>query len=164
MLGSIPQKRPLTGPDSPPDFQPPDRPLETPCIPPCKSPMIMLLITGDIAGPKPCHSCRDLRPPKKAAPLCCPCGSHGALPPRTLQGVLQPRQRRDRGPASPASRERILARDHHTCRVCYSPAPLVVHHRRPSNVSTSADHPLPGVPRAPPQIGGDRPLGSRPSH
>ena len=51
-----------------------------------------------------------------------------------MRGLLQPR------PALPrfgGGRERVLARDHHLCRVCRAPDPLVVHHRRPSHRPSS---------------------------
>ena len=68
-------------------------------------------------------------------PLCCPCGEP-VLYRRGLCQTCYNRRRRDRSRFA-GKRERILERDHRTCRVCYSPAPLVVHHRRPANVSSS---------------------------
>ena len=65
--------------------------------------------------------------------LCCPCGSPD-LYRRGLCEACYNRQRRDRARFA-GGRERVLARDH--CRVCQASAPLVVHHRRPSNVSSS---------------------------
>lgn len=67
--------------------------------------------------------------------LCCPCGS-GDLYRRGLCESCYNRGRRDRHRFA-GKREGILSRDRHTCRVCYSPAPLVVHHRTPSNRSSS---------------------------
>ncbi len=67
--------------------------------------------------------------------LCCPCGE----PELYRRGLCEPcynRQRRGRARFA-GGRERVLARDHRTCRVCLAPAPLVVHHRRPSNRSSS---------------------------
>ena len=66
-------------------------------------------------------------------PLCCPCGC------TTLyrSGLYEFCYNRGRRSRFGGGRERVLERDHRTCRVCYSPAPLVVHHRRPSNRSSS---------------------------
>ena len=68
-------------------------------------------------------------------PLCCPCGS-----PDLYRGGLcelcYNRGRRSRARFG-GRRERVLERDRRTCRVCYSPAPLVVHHRTPSNRSSA---------------------------
>ena len=69
--------------------------------------------------------------PHQQLPLCCPCGSP-ALYRRGLCESCYNRQRRDRSRFA-GKRERILERDHRTCRVCRAPEPLVVHHRRPSN-------------------------------
>lgn len=68
-------------------------------------------------------------------PLCCPCGSPD-LYRRGLCEACYNRGRRDRARFG-GGRERVLARDRHLCRVCHAPAPLVVHHRRPSNVSSA---------------------------
>ena len=94
-----------------------------------KSPMIMLLITGDMPGRSGRSAVTsDL---EIQLPLCCPCGSPD-LYRRGLCESCYHRGRRARARFG-GKRERILERDHRTCRVCYSPAPLVVHHRRPSN-------------------------------
>ena len=63
--------------------------------------------------------------------LCCPCGS-GDLYRRGLCETCYNRQRRDRARFA-GGRERVLARDHRTCRVCLATAPLVVHHRTRAN-------------------------------
>ena len=73
--------------------------------------------------------------PQKQLPLCCPCG-RGELYRRGLCETCYNRRRRDRARFS-GGRERVLARDRCLCRVCHATAPLVVHHRRPSNVSSS---------------------------
>ena len=57
------------------------------------------------------------------------------LPLRAVRALLQPPPALA-GPLR-RGRERVLARDHYLCRVCLSPAPLVVHHRRPSNRPSS---------------------------
>ena len=73
--------------------------------------------------------------PQIQLPLCCPCGS-----PDLYRGGLcescYNRGRRSRARFG-GRRERVLERDHRTCRVCQASAPLVVHHRRPSNRSSS---------------------------
>ena len=69
--------------------------------------------------------------PLQQIPLCCPCGSPDLYRRGFCKGCYN-RQRRDRSRFA-GKRERILERDHRTCRVCLAPAPLVVHHRRPSN-------------------------------
>ncbi len=68
-------------------------------------------------------------------PLCCPCGE-AALYRRGLCEGCYNRGRRSRARFG-GGRERVLARDHHLCRVCRASAPLVVHHRRPSNRPSS---------------------------
>ena len=65
-------------------------------------------------------------------PLCCPCGSRDLYRRGLCEVCYNRRRNRFAG-----KRERILERDHRTCRVSLAPAPLVVHHRRPSNVSSS---------------------------
>ena len=65
--------------------------------------------------------------PLQQIPLCCPCGA----PELYRRGLCEPcynRGRRSRARFG-GGRERVLARDHHLCRVCHAPAPLVVHHR-----------------------------------
>ena len=61
--------------------------------------------------------------------LCCPCGTFqlfcGGWCQRCYQGRARSRARFG------GLRERVLARDHHECRVCGGSAWLVVHHRRP---------------------------------
>ena len=64
-------------------------------------------------------------------PLCCPCGSPD-LYRSGLCEICYNRGRRSRARFG-GGRERVLARDHYLCRVCRASAPLVVHHRRPSN-------------------------------
>ena len=59
---------------------------------------------------------------KMQLPLCCPCGS----PDLYRRGLCEGCYNRAR---FAGKRERILERDHRTCRVCLAPAPLVVHHR-----------------------------------
>ena len=79
-------------------------------------------------------------------PLCCPCGS-----PDLYRGGLcescYNRGRRSRARFG-GRRERVLARDHRTCRVCQASAPLVVHHRTPSNRSSALITLCPRLPRA----------------
>ena len=72
---------------------------------------------------------------KKQIPLCCPCGEL-ELYRRGLCQVCYHRRRRSRSRFS-GRREEILARDRHLCRVCRARYPLVVHHRRPSNLSST---------------------------
>ena len=67
-------------------------------------------------------------PPKQLS-LCCPCGE-AALYRRGLCHFCYHGWRRSRARFA-GRREQVMAR---ACRVCYSPAPLVVHHRRPSNL------------------------------
>ena len=70
----------------------------------------------------------DVTPtPQNQLPLCCPCGSHEIYR-RGLCQACYNRGRRDRSRFA-GRREQVLDRDHRTCRVCLSPAPLVVHHR-----------------------------------
>ena len=66
-------------------------------------------------------------------PLCCPCGSLRLFC-RGWCRTCYERRRRSRAPAFGGLREKILARDHHRCRVCGALEPLVVHHRRRRNV------------------------------
>ena len=68
-------------------------------------------------------------------PLCCPCGST-ALYRRGLCQFCYNRRRRSRARFG-GGRERVLARDHYLCRICRASAPLAIHHRKPSNVSSS---------------------------
>ena len=68
-------------------------------------------------------------------PLCCPCGS-SELYRRELCETCYNRGRRSRARFG-GGRERVLARDHYLCRVCRASAPLVVHHRHPSHVSSA---------------------------
>ena len=70
--------------------------------------------------------------PHAQIPLCCPCGSH-ELYRRGLCQACYNRRRRDRARFA-GRREQILSRDRRLCRVCRAPEPLVVHHRRPSNL------------------------------
>ena len=101
----------------------------------------MLLIVGFLHSKESCASSGVPGPYQSRSPspmnslsqlpLCCPCGD----PELYRQGLCEAcynRQRRDRDRFA-GGRERVLARDRHLCRVCYAPAPLVVHHRRPSN-------------------------------
>ena len=65
-------------------------------------------------------------------PLCCPCGSlelfcRGRC--RACYGRLRHSRARFGG-----WREKVLARDHHRCRVCWTRESLVVHHRWQRNV------------------------------
>ena len=89
----------------------------------------MLLIVGDMPGRS--RALRRDSPPKKQLPLCCPCGSPD-LYRRGLCEACYNRGRRSRARFG-GGREGVLARDHYLCRVCRASAPLVVHHRRPSN-------------------------------
>ena len=73
-------------------------------------------------------------PPKQLS-LCCPCGEP-TLFRRGLCLRCYHSRRRDRARFA-GRREQILARDRRLCRVCYAPAPLVVHHRRPSNLPSA---------------------------
>ena len=61
--------------------------------------------------------------PHQQIPLCCPCGE----PSLYRRGLCEPCYHRRR-------REQILTRDRRLCRVCHARHPLVVHHRRPSNL------------------------------
>ena len=65
-------------------------------------------------------------------PLFCPCGDT-QLYYCGLCKACYHRRHRDRARFA-GRREKVLARDHHLCRVCGTRTPLVVHHRRPSNL------------------------------
>ncbi len=68
-------------------------------------------------------------PPHPQIPLCGPCGTFQVF---CGGWCLACYQRRARSRARFGGlRERVLARDHHQCRVCGDSAWLVVHHRRP---------------------------------
>ena len=90
--------------------------------------------------------------PLQQLPLCCPCGET-ALYRRGLCVPCYNRRRRERARFA-GQRDRVLARDRGLCRVCRAPAPPAL---EPALV---ADHPLPGVPRAPASAPRDRPLGA----
>ena len=68
-------------------------------------------------------------------PLCCPCGSPSLYRRGLCKGCYN-RGRRSRSRFG-GGRERVLARDRYLCRVCLAADPLVVHHRRPSNRTSS---------------------------
>ena len=93
----------------------------------------MSLITNNLSDQS---GASDVTPRQKIQlPLCCPCG-RGELYRRGLCEPCYNCRRRDRARYG-GGREGVLARDHRTCRVCYSPAPLVVHHRRPANAPSA---------------------------
>ena len=68
-------------------------------------------------------------------PLCCPCGNLQLFC-RGFCRACYGRRHRSRTHFS-GLRGKILARDHHRCRVCGAREQLVVHHRRPRNVSNA---------------------------
>ena len=65
-------------------------------------------------------------------PLCCPCGSLQLFC-RGFCRACYGRGHRSRSRFA-GLREKILARDHHRCRVCGAREQLAVHHRHPRNV------------------------------
>ena len=69
-------------------------------------------------------------PPDPQIPLCCPCGRSLRLFCRGWCRACYGSRCRSRARFG-GLREKILARDHHCCRVCSSPQQLVVHHRHP---------------------------------
>ena len=91
-----------------------------------KKPMIMLLIEGYRGTLMSAHP---------QIPLCCPCGSFQLF----CRGwCLACYGRRSRSRARFGGlREKILARDHHRCRVCGAREWLVVHHRHPRHTYDS---------------------------
>ena len=68
-------------------------------------------------------------------PLCCPCGNLQLFC-RGFCRACYGRRHRSRTHFS-GLRGKILARDHHRCRVCGAREQLAVHHRRPRNVSNA---------------------------
>ena len=67
--------------------------------------------------------------PHRQLPLCCPCASLRLFCGGWCQRCYW---RRSRSRARFGGlRERVLARDHHQCRVCSTRELLVVHHRQP---------------------------------
>ena len=69
-------------------------------------------------------------PPGPQLPLCCPCGRSLRLFCGGWCRVCYGRRARSRARFG-GLREKVLARDHHQCRVCGGAELLVVHHRRP---------------------------------